>query len=149
MAPLRRNNPSQSGSRWSSYVSPTLSFVCLSGCPLQLGVSTVALSVPIVLLKRQRAARALTKAPSPRRRAGPPPISRPSPTTAVPAAARPEPIRASEIHKAETLVDPGFNGALYSAKAFGIATTLVTVGAFVGIWAVQASLGVQTVRAMF
>ena len=43
-------------------------------------------------------------------------------------------------------MDPGFNGALYSAKAFGIATTLVTIGAFVGVWAVQASLGVQNVR---
>ena len=42
-------------------------------------------------------------------------------------------------------MDPGFDGALYSAKAFGIATTLVTIGAFVGIWAVQASLGVQNV----
>ena len=45
-----------------------------------------------------------------------------------------EPIQALKIPKAETLVNPGFNGALYSAKAFGIATTLVTIGAFVGVW---------------
>jgi len=41
------------------------------------------------------------------------------------------------------LSDPGFNSALHSAKAFGIATIYVTVGAFVGVWAVQTSLGVQ------
>ena len=64
----------------------------------------------------------------------------------MPTAARLEPIQAPKIPNAETLVDPGFNGALYSAKAFGIATTLVTIGAFVGVWAVQASLGVQNVR---
>ena len=69
--------------------------------------------------------------------------------TAVPAAARFEPIQTPEIPKAETPADPGFNGALYSAKAFGIATTLVTIGAFVGVWVVQASLGVQNVRLAF
>ncbi|KAF9652381.1 hypothetical protein BDM02DRAFT_3109402 [Thelephora ganbajun] len=109
-----------------------------------LGISTVALSVPIVLLRRQRVAQALTKAPPPRRRAEPSQIPRASPTTAVPTA-RVEPIRAQapKTPKAETLPDPGFNSALYSAKAFGVATTLVTVGAFIGVWAVQASLGVQ------
>ena len=45
-------------------------------------------------------------------------------------------------------MDPGFNSAFYSAKAFGIATTFVTIGAFVGVWAVRASLGVQNVRGM-
>ena len=64
---------------------------------------------------------------------------------AVPASARVEPIQVPKPSKAETPSDPGFNYALYSAKAFGIATTLVTVGAFVGVWAVQASLGVQNV----
>ncbi|KAF9788571.1 hypothetical protein BJ322DRAFT_1049749 [Thelephora terrestris] len=109
-----------------------------------LGISTVALGVPIVFLKRQRAAQALTKAPPPRRRAGPSPIPRAGPTTAMPAAPRVDPIHVSNAPKAETPVDPGFNSALYSAKAFGVATTLATVGAFVGVWTVQASLGVQT-----
>ena len=63
----------------------------------------------------------------------------------MPTAARPEPIQAPKVPKAETLVNPGFNGALYSAKAFGIAAALVTIGAFVGVWAVQVSLGVQNV----
>ena len=46
-------------------------------------------------------------------------------------------------------MEPGFNCALYSARAFVIATTLVTMGAFVGIWAVRASLGVENVRGVF
>jgi len=123
-------------------------FVYLSTCLFQLGISTVALSVPIVLLRRQRTAQALTKAPPPRRRAGPSPIPRAS-STAVPTAVRVEPIQVSKTCKSELPSDLGFNGASYSAKAFGIATTLVTVGAFVGVWAVQASLGVQNVCGMF
>ena len=59
---------------------------------------------------------------------------------------RVEPIQIPKTHGADVSVDPGFNGAFYSAKAFGIATTLVTVGAFVGVWTVRASLGVQNVR---
>jgi len=84
----------------------------------------------------------LTKAP-PRRRVGPSPIPRPSPTTPASVAARVEPSQVLRNPKAEALVDPGFNGALYSAKAFGIATALVTLGGFVGVWVVRASLGVQ------
>lgn len=61
-------------------------------------------------------------------------------------AARVEPTQIPKTPGADVSVDPGFNGAFYSAKAFGIATTLVTVGAFVGVWAVRASLGVQNVR---
>lgn len=107
------------------------------------------MSVPIVLLRRQRAAQALTKAPPPRRRAGPSPITRASHSTVVPVAARVEPIRVPKTSEAEVPSDPGFNCALHSAKAFGIATAYVTIGAFVGVWAVQTSLGVQNVRAIF
>lgn len=95
-------------------------------------------------------AQALTKAPPPRRRAGPPPIPRAGPTTTAPAAAPcVESTLTPRIPKAETPSDPGFNCALYSAKAFGIATAFVTMGAFVGVWAIQTSLGVQNVRDMF
>lgn len=118
-------------------------FVRLSLSLLQLGISTVALSVPIVLLRRQRAAQALNNALPPRRRTAPSPTPRANPTTVVPAAPRVEPI---QVPKAEALADPGFNGVFYSAKAFGIATTFVTIGAFVGVWAVRTSLGVQNVR---
>jgi len=58
------------------------------------------------------------------------PIPRASPT-AVPTVASVEPIQVSKTCKPETPSDPDFDGALYSAKAFGIATTLVTVGALV------------------
>lgn len=107
----------------------------------------MALSVPIVLLRRQRAARNLSKALPPRRRAGPSPLPRASPTTVAPLAPRVEPIQVPKVEKAaEALADTSFNGALYSAKAFGIATVFVTIGAFVGVWVVQTSLGVQNVR---
>lgn len=112
----------------------------------QLGVSTLALSVPILLLRRQRAAQALNKTLPPRRRAGPSPIPRANPTIVVPASPRVEPIRVQKGPEEEALAGASFNGALYSAKAFGIATTFVTIGAFVGVWAVQTSLGVQNVR---
>lgn len=113
---------------------------------LQLGISTVALSVPIVFLRRQRAAHALSKTLPPRRRAGPSPTPRASSTTVASVAPRVEPVQVPKITKAEeAFADPGFNGALYSAKAFGIATTFVAIGAFVGVWAVQTLFGVQNV----
>lgn len=63
----------------------------------------------------------------------------------MPVAPRVEPIHVPKTSKAEALEDPDFNSALFTAKAFGIATTFVAVGAFVGVWTVQTSLGVQNV----
>ena len=124
-------------------------FVYISLFLLQLGISTVALGVPIVLLRRQRAVQALSKSLPPRRRAGPSPIPRASPTTVAPLVPRLEPVQVPKVDKAEALADTGFNGAFYSAKTFGIATIFVTMGAFVGVWVVQTSLGVQNVRNAF
>ena len=121
-------------------------FVYLTLFLLQLGISTVALGVPIALLRRQRAARVLSKSLPPRRRAGPSPIPRASPTATAPPVPRVGPVQVPNVVKAEAVTDTGFNGALYSAKAFGIATIFVTIGAFVGVWVVQNSLGVQNVR---
>lgn len=39
-----------------------------------------------------------------------------------------------------------FNGALYSAKAFGIATLFVTVGAVTTVMGIKAAMGVRDVR---
>ena len=142
---MTRNNPSRNGSRWSLYVFGSNPVVRLSLFLFQLGVSTVALSVPIVLLRRQRAAQALNKTLPPRRRTGPSPTLRASPTAVAPPTPRVDPVQAQKVPKAEALADSSFNGPLYSAKAFGIATTCVTIGAFVGVWAVQTSLGVQNV----
>jgi hypothetical protein len=41
--------------------------------------------------------------------------------------------------------DDNFNGALYSAKAFGIATLIVALSASASVWGVQAYLGVKNV----
>jgi len=41
--------------------------------------------------------------------------------------------------------DGSFNGALYSLKAFGIATALVVAGAAGSVWSVKTYLGVKDV----
>ena len=41
--------------------------------------------------------------------------------------------------------DGSFNGALYSLKAFGIATALVVAGATVSVWGVKTYLGAKDV----
>jgi hypothetical protein len=50
------------------------------------------------------------------------------------------PLGVSRVEK-----DGGFNGALYSLKAFGIATALVVSGAAAGAWSVKTYLGVKDV----
>ncbi|KZT66604.1 hypothetical protein DAEQUDRAFT_674700 [Daedalea quercina L-15889] len=47
---------------------------------------------------------------------------------------------------ATTAADDNFNGALYSAKAFGIATLLVGAGAVTTVWGVQQALGVENTQ---
>jgi hypothetical protein len=41
--------------------------------------------------------------------------------------------------------DSGFNGALYSLKAFGIATALVVAGGAASVWGIKTYLGVKDV----
>ena len=41
--------------------------------------------------------------------------------------------------------DSGFNGALYSLKAFGIATALVVAGGAASVWGVKTYLGAKNV----
>jgi hypothetical protein len=43
--------------------------------------------------------------------------------------------------------DGSFNGALYSLKAFGIATALVVAGATASVWGVKTYLGAKDVSA--
>ncbi|KAH9830098.1 uncharacterized protein C8Q71DRAFT_799483 [Rhodofomes roseus] len=45
-----------------------------------------------------------------------------------------------------TAADDDFNGALYSAKAFGIATLFVGAGAVITVWGVQQLLGFQNTQ---
>ena len=42
--------------------------------------------------------------------------------------------------------DDGFNGALYSLKAFSIATALVVAGGAASLWGIKTYLGVRDVR---
>ena len=42
--------------------------------------------------------------------------------------------------------EDGFNGALYSLKAFSIATALVIAGGAASVWGVKAYLGIKDVR---
>ena len=50
------------------------------------------------------------------------------------------PLRVPRVEK-----DSSFDGALYSLKAFGIATALVVSGAAASVWSVKTYLGVKDV----
>ncbi|KAI0784063.1 hypothetical protein C8Q75DRAFT_781180 [Abortiporus biennis] len=145
-----------------------------------LAFTTVALAVPLVILKRQRSnmlTKTLGKGPenAPPRRTGAgtippllttsvpksasslsegPPVRRSSiPSTPSIASSSSTPSAASPISTAKTSgasVSPNeeddFNYALYSAKAFGIATLLVSVGAMATVGVVQYTMGVKDAR---
>ncbi|TCD71026.1 hypothetical protein EIP91_000525 [Steccherinum ochraceum] len=123
-----------------------------------LALTTVALGVPIVLLRRQRTGmipRSVKDAPPPRRTGGAvnlrtvptkPQISRPAPSSSAvppPLRARPSPTPANP---AVANPDADFNGALYSMKAFGIATMIVSAGAVTTVLGVKVALGVQDTK---
>jgi len=138
---------------------------------LQLAVTTAALALPLTFLRRQqRAANSiiggdgrtsslltstskLISSPPVRRRAPPLPhrggIPVPSTITLSSrgtdgASAQTTPLaKAGSVSRVEK--DGGFNGALYSLKAFGIATALVVSGAAAGAWSVRTYLGVKDV----
>lgn len=130
-------------------------------------MTTAALAVPIVYLRRQRATagRDLSTAPPPRRsltdsspvyrfrpaaHSVPPPrrpsskfLSAPPPRT--PLTSSPAPAARVPTATASSPVKDEFNGAVYCAKAFGMATLYVSVGAGLTVWGVQHFLGVTTV----
>ena len=132
----------------------------------QLAVTTAALAVPLLLLRRQRVrASRLSKSGSFSMLASVPPVRR-APTRGVPSTA-PPPRVASVMTPASTKVthsveasgplqmssgapsrvakEDGFNGALYTLKAFGIATALVLAGGAASVWGVKTYLGVRDV----
>ncbi|KAH9948025.1 hypothetical protein B0H21DRAFT_735831 [Amylocystis lapponica] len=120
-----------------------------------LALTTAALAVPIFLLKRHRAftlGSALADAPPPPRRTGA--ASGPAAVRAGPARPASHP-RTSDAQRAthpsseagvSLSMEDNFNGALYSAKAFGLATMFVTVGAGTTIWGVKTAMGVQNTK---
>ncbi|KAI0765478.1 hypothetical protein C8Q74DRAFT_1056441 [Fomes fomentarius] len=113
------------------------------------------MAVPIVLLRRHRAAtlgKALKNAPPPPRRTtsskGIPianPTVQPSLFSVRDSAS---PSASTSLSSSSSTVTSGdnFNGALQCAKAFGIATALVGVGAFVSVWGVRRYMGVETTQ---
>ncbi|KAI0756657.1 hypothetical protein C8Q80DRAFT_1129792 [Daedaleopsis nitida] len=119
-----------------------------------LAISTAAMVVPIVLLRRHRAVtlgKTLAATPPPPRRTtssrGIPivnPTSNPS-LFSVRDSALPSSSSASSSSTV-TRAGDNFNGPLYCAKAFSIATFAVGAGAFVSIWGVRQYMGVETVR---
>ncbi|KAI9453856.1 hypothetical protein BJY52DRAFT_1189313 [Lactarius psammicola] len=128
-----------------------------------LVVTTAALAVPLVLLRRQRArSSALSKSVSSPMVTSAPPVRR-APNRGVPSAAAP-PRAAPALMPASTKATPsvessslqrssgapsgvakedGFNSALFSLKAFAIATAFVVTGGAASVWGVKTYLGVR------
>ncbi|KAH9930439.1 uncharacterized protein BXZ73DRAFT_77884 [Epithele typhae] len=109
--------------------------------------SAAAMVLPIMLLRRQRAAaiaRTLAEAPPPRRAAQGAPASK---TRTVSSAPAPRSTMPPVLPSASTpIVEEGANGALLSVGAFGVATLAVGVGATATVFGVRHYLGVQTVK---
>src|SRR6267154_1218259 len=129
-------------------------------CALQLAFSSVALVAPIVMLRRYRrdvVARNLQEAPVPPRR-GRAPSMAPLHSSSPPIRSRPAlqitPRQIPDRHQSPLKVpvsnkDNGeqfFNAPLYTLKAFGIATALVTVGATASILGAMKALNARDVR---
>lgn len=125
-----------------------------------LAFSSVALVVPIVMLRRYRRGvsipQNLQEATAPPRR-GRGPSTLPVPSHSPPIRSRP----ASQTAPREVLAQPPplkvsmsngdngeqfFNGPLYTLKAFGLATALVTLGATASIWGVMKALNAHDTK---
>ncbi|KAJ3005074.1 hypothetical protein NUW54_g4506 [Trametes sanguinea] len=113
-----------------------------------LAFSTAAMSVPIMMLRRHRAAtlgKALEKAPPPPARRSASmgvPIANPTSTSLPPSQSS----TASTASSSSSKPEDNFNGALHCAKAFGIATVLVGVGAMTTVWGIRHYMGVETTQ---
>lgn len=115
----------------------------------------------MVLLRRQwasTAVRSVKDAPPPRRTISTPGSSihvprTPQPTQRSAAPVTPPPSQSKSslsLQKPPIVkVEDDFNGALYTAKAFGIATMIVTTGAVTTVWGIKLAMGVQDVRYVF
>ncbi|EIW51568.1 uncharacterized protein TRAVEDRAFT_67632 [Trametes versicolor FP-101664 SS1] len=114
-----------------------------------LAFSTVAMSVPILMLRRSRAAtlgKALAEAPPPPTRRSTSagiPIVNPNATSLPLSIARP---RSLPSTTGAAKPEDDFNGALHCAKAFGLATLLVGTGALTTVWGIRTYMGVETTQ---
>ncbi|EJF58149.1 hypothetical protein DICSQDRAFT_173240 [Dichomitus squalens LYAD-421 SS1] len=115
-----------------------------------LAFSSAALIVPIVMLRRHRAAtlgKALADAPPPPRRTVSKGIPMANPTTKPPVFSIRDPVPSTSTSASSSMAakaEDNFNGALHSAKAFGIATLMVGAGAAATVYGVRQYMGVQT-----
>jgi len=119
----------------------------------------VALVAPVVMLRRYRRGiitQNLQEASAPPRRGGGPGLSM------APLRPHSPPIRYDPISQTEPILshppplkgpvaskdidEQYFNAPLYTFKAFGIATALVTLGATASIWGVVKAVGASNVR---
>jgi hypothetical protein len=109
-------------------------------------VTTAALAVPIILLRKQRAAIAnsLRESSAPPRRAGTfsRPLTQISPRTGPGTVSLTKPAAKDSVWSSPI----SLNAVLYAAKAFGVATLLVAAGSATALWGVKSILGVQDVR---
>ncbi|KAI9462742.1 hypothetical protein F5148DRAFT_982649 [Russula earlei] len=133
----------------------------------QIALTTTALALPLVLLRRQRTTTAIPSRRTSSQLAFAPPARR-APLPHVPSAVPPQPripsartppIQTSTISmpsaNVETLLqgslepssptsrEDSFNGVLYSLKAFSIATVLVIASGAASVWGVKAYLGIK------
>ncbi|OBZ78175.1 hypothetical protein A0H81_02717 [Grifola frondosa] len=113
-----------------------------------LALTTAALAVPIVILRRQRASalgKALANAPPPPRRtsSGGAPLALSGSSLHPPLPPRPPSAPSASASTSAARVEDDFNGALHCAGAFGVATLLVVLGAGAGVWGVRSYMGVQ------
>jgi hypothetical protein len=109
----------------------------------QLAVTTAALVVPIIQIKKQRAktlSNALLTSTAPPRRAGH------APAQFLQLRYRSEPALTPKHIPASEGTAGSFNATLYALKAFGIATMIVGVSSTATVWGVTTIMGVKTVR---
>jgi hypothetical protein len=124
----------------------------------------MALALPFALLRRQRASTpAFSRHISSSHSISPPPVRRPTSsriastqtpptsTAGTPSAKIGAPFRgsseASDLESSPRVSrEDGFNGVLYSLKAFSVATALVIAGGVASVWGVKAYFGVKDVR---
>ncbi|KAI0363434.1 hypothetical protein BV20DRAFT_1058057 [Pilatotrama ljubarskyi] len=115
-----------------------------------LAFSTAAMVVPVVLLRRHRAAalgKQLKEAPPPptrRSTSSGVAMANPNSTSMWSSGSQLPPPSTSRATSAKA--EDSFNGALHCAKAFGIATCIVGVGAVSTVWGIRTYMGVETTQ---
>ena len=146
---LRRRTKETTGRR-TTMGSNKLLFPCRTtfDSTTQFIGRSLALAIPLLMLRRQRAGLQIALKPAPPRRTASPslcrPASLPASSLSVENTLSADPDRASlNMMSALSHVNP--SSAILAAKAFAIATGIVAVGGAVFIWGIKETLGVKDV----